>query len=122
MARWTSLDEIAEEAHRTAVEKGFWENPRSIGEVIALCHSELSEWLECERNGTAMMPSTHKLPEDHPLNIGRFLSNREEEIADLMIRLLDYVGANSSVIDLDFAIEYKMAFNATRPHKHGKKF
>jgi hypothetical protein len=45
----TPLNTLATEAHRIAVEHGFTDN--TIGEDIALMHSELSEALEDHRNG-----------------------------------------------------------------------
>jgi NTP pyrophosphatase (non-canonical NTP hydrolase) len=41
-----------------------------------------------------------------------------EEIADTFIRLLDICGALN--IDIEKAIEDKMAINVTRPQQHGK--
>lgn len=37
-----SLNEWAKEIHKNAQEHGWWIEPRSFGEVVALCHSELS--------------------------------------------------------------------------------
>lgn len=43
---------LVAKAHENAVKHGFWEPPLSFGTAIALIHSELSEALEEERNGT----------------------------------------------------------------------
>lgn len=40
------------------------------------------------------------------------------ELADVLIRVLDLM--NYLEIDIDYNVEVKMAFNATRPYKHGK--
>jgi len=53
------------------------------------------------------------------LRHGDFL-NFDEELADVMIRMGDMCGGLG--IDLEYAIEKKMAVNAKRPHKHGKQF
>lgn len=42
------------------------------------------------------------------------------ELADIVIRAADM--AYTEGIDLEEAILEKMAYNATRPHKHGKQF
>lgn len=43
-----------------------------------------------------------------------------EEVADVIIRLLDYAGYRG--MDIHSAIEAKMEVNRGRPYKHGKKF
>jgi NTP pyrophosphatase (non-canonical NTP hydrolase) len=88
---------------------------RNKGELLALIHSEVSECLEGERKN---------LMDDH-------LPHRrmaEVELADILIRVLDYAGGFG--YDLGGAFVEKMAFNAERAdHKHeqrvladGKKF
>jgi NTP pyrophosphatase (non-canonical NTP hydrolase) len=48
----------------------------------------------------------------------RPLTNEEEEIADVLIRVADYCGYRN--IDLGAVILSKMRYNATRPHMHNK--
>ena len=40
------MNKFAAEVHQNAVEHGWWDEERSFGAIIALCHSELSEALE----------------------------------------------------------------------------
>ena len=40
---------MQKEVYKIAKEKGWWENPREEGTLIALMHSELSEALEALR-------------------------------------------------------------------------
>lgn len=88
---------------------------RNKGEAIALMHSELSEALEAERK--SLMDD--KLP--HRKGV-------EVELADCVIRILDYCHAFE--LDIEGAFQEKMAYNTIREdHKlenrmkeNGKKF
>lgn len=102
------LNKTAEECHQIAVDHGFWDSDRSLSEQIALQHSELSEVLEADRAGN---PQSEKIPE---------FTQVEEEYADLIIRVLDT--AKKRGFRLSGAILAKMAYNKTRPYKHGKKY
>ena len=44
----------------------------------------------------------------------------QDEIADAIIRLLDF--SHKFGIDLDFHIKAKLEYNASRPYKHGKTY
>jgi NTP pyrophosphatase (non-canonical NTP hydrolase) len=72
---------------------------RNFGEMIALCHSELSEALEGHRKNL----HDDKLPH-------RMMA--EVELVDCLIRIFDMAGGLG--MDLQGAYEEKMAFNATR--------
>lgn len=104
----TSFSTLSDEVHRTAIEKGFWENTVSTGEFIALTHSELSEALEAARKGN---PTDKHLPEYDSLTV---------ELADVVIRIMDYSAA--MCLNVGGAIVAKSEFNKTRPYKHGKAF
>lgn len=94
--------------HHWAEQKGFWDEARNDGEMIALMHSELSEALEAIRTGTK---ADEHVPE---------YSNLTIELADCIIRIMDFADARG--LSLGGAIVAKMAYNETRPHKHGKAF
>lgn len=99
------------DAHATLIaswnaSQGFWESDNT-GEKIALMHSELSEALEADRKDLA---SDH-IPE---------FSGVEEELADCMIRILDFAGHHD--LRLAEAFTAKLQYNLSRPYKHGKAY
>lgn len=104
-----SLGLVAREANKTAVEKGWWKENRNESELIMLMVCECSEAVEALRSGDP--PSEH---------IHGF-SSVEEELADVIIRIMDYAFTYGySVAD---AVIAKMEFNKTREYMHGgKKF
>jgi len=105
-----TLREIQSAVHALAVEKGRWGTERSIGESIALVHSELSEALEEAREGKF---GIHFAASGKPEGFG-------VELADAVIRIMDI--AEQEGIDMQNAIATKHQYNKTRPHRHGKRF
>lgn len=105
-----NINDMAAEAHQTSKDKGWYENQRTFGDLIALQHSELSEALEEYRAGRAATEIYYegKKPCGIPI-----------ELADLLIRVGDM--AHASGIDLEGAVLLKMNYNKTRPHRHGGK-
>lgn len=95
-------------AYAIAKDHGWHEAPRNDGEVLALIHCEVSEALQALRNGN---PPDHHCPK---------FSSLEVELADVIIRIMDYAGEKD--LDIAGAILAKMEINRNRPYKHGRKF
>lgn len=98
--------------------KGFWDNPRNVGEMLMLVTSELGEAMEAHRKGRFANWANVK-QEGFGFEEG-VKDSFEDEIADAIIRLLDMCGGLS--IDIEKHINYKLRYNRTRPYKHGKKY
>lgn len=114
-----AINGIAADVHAMAVSKGWWPaEGRNDGEVLALMHSEISEALEAMRQGGGDSPK--RLSVTDADGSTRPMSAVEEEMADLVLRVFDYCGARG--LNIGSAIVAKMAYNAGRPERHGKKF
>ena len=104
------LDALSAVLHETAIEKGFWEGTISydkVGNKLALVHSEVTEVLEAIRKNKGSEEVV-------------------EEMADVIIRLLDIYAAmrNSGdlIHSLDEALDKKINKNKERPKLHGNLF
>lgn len=107
-----TINEYILASHKLAKDKGFWEKPRELPELIALCHSELSEALEEARKG---FEPNYEYNDDKGKPCGI-----PSELADTVIRIFDLCGYFE--IDLDDAIITKLKYNSKRERKHGKEF
>lgn len=94
-----SLNNLAAKIYADNVERGWWDNQREVGTILMLIVSEIAEAMEGDRKG---------LKDDH-------LPHRdmvEVELADAIIRILDFAGHKG--YDIDGAVREKLAYNATR--------
>jgi len=111
------LNDLRDTAHNTAVSKKWHRdgNGKSrLPELLCLIHSEVSEVLECYRNGEPV----HDI-DLAPTPPGAKPEGIASELADVIIRVLDVAGLYG--IDIDRAVREKMQFNITRPVRHGGK-
>jgi NTP pyrophosphatase (non-canonical NTP hydrolase) len=116
-----TLDQIADAVHKLAWDKG-WHSAEE-GEdafVERMCnnlHDEISELHEAWRNNNlrGICDKADKMAE---LGIPP-MTCIEEEMADILIRILD--NARKLNVDIQSAIERKHKFNSERSHRHGGK-
>ncbi len=130
-----SMNTLVQKIHATAKDKGWWDEKRPVAEIIALCHSELSEALEAERERLPPAclfdketktflpdPEVERIKKNgmKPEEIARYKPEGVAvEMADCVIRIMDYFGYMGW--DLDAVVKMKVAYNQTRPHRHGNK-
>lgn len=124
------INAIAKEVHENAKAHGWWDgDERSFGELIALCHSELSEALEEYGNGKEFTEGYYSCKASP--NIARTCNGQckkcpsaklegiPSELADCVIRIMDM--CEHYDIDLEAAILEKREHNKSRPYRHGGK-
>lgn len=120
----------------TTKNKGF--DVTQVGTQVALFTTEIGEALELvtptgDQVTDAFIASIREASEnyeayrkhakehqDHSeiIDVYPFL----EELADIAIRIFSFVGGNGYDDTFIYALVEKMAYNATRPEKHGKGF
>lgn len=96
------LCDLSDEIYEINLANGWFDPskpPRAFGDDVALLHSEVSEAYEGYRNGD--------------------MANVAEELADVLIRLLDT--AKRYDIDLDHEVAKKLEKNRKRGYRHGNK-
>ncbi|MDB0600712.1 hypothetical protein PL373_06045 [Tenacibaculum maritimum] len=122
------INELAKEIHQNNVKKGFYEDEKNIGEMLALIHSEVSEALEADRKGF-YVPIENRIDWLNDLESdSEFKSDFtelvkdtfEDELADIMIRVMD-LSAHKE-INLEEHIKAKLRYNKMREYKHGKRY
>jgi NTP pyrophosphatase (non-canonical NTP hydrolase) len=126
-----TLNDLRDQAYANAKSKGFHDAPKSVGDDVALILTELGEAYEDFRSGHAPNkvwyedPSTGEKTSEalHTSSVTGLLILHKpcgvpSEMADVIVRILDFSGKHG--IDIEKAVLEKMAFNRTRPHKHGK--
>ena len=123
------INELAKKVHENAKDKGFFDNKKNIGEMLALIHSEVSEALEADRNKLYckmdLSQSNVLIGWGDDVDFVRAYKSLvkgtfEEEMADIIIRVMDMCAFKG--IDLEYHIKAKMRYNSSRPKMHGKEY
>ena len=100
------LKNLMYKVHECARNKGWWEDSRPMIISLALITSEVGEAIEACRDDKR----SEKIPA---------FSQIEEELADIIIRVLDV--AQYEKLRLSEAILAKHKYNLNRPYRHGGK-
>jgi NTP pyrophosphatase (non-canonical NTP hydrolase) len=115
---------ISQEIHENNKIKGFYDEPKNIGEMLMLIVTEVSEAMEADRKSKFYNKSldyvSHNQGDFFESIFEQHCKNTfEDELADIVIRVMDM--AIFKDIDLEWHILQKIRYNKTRPHKHGGK-
>lgn len=124
-----TLEQMQAEVLSVNIRNGWLENERTVGDDVALLHSEVSEMLEAYREhglwdatAPAEKVEVRTLGEVDPSYVAGALPKPEgfgSECADVLIRLLDTCERRG--VNLRAEYERKIAYNRTRGHRHGGK-
>lgn len=95
-----NYNELSKAVHKNAIEKGFWNEPKSDEHCLALVITEVAEAIEADRHATRANLYDFKASfEDSWCDFSfkgyqaYIKGSIEEEFADIAIRLLDLAGA-----------------------------
>lgn len=111
----------------------FADDDKPFPEIVALCHSELSEALEEYRDGMPMAyqvdgkryyPALNRTEPNTVEDVCKWRDDKKPEgiaveMIDCIIRILDWCGHEG--IDVDTLMEKKVMYNKNRPYRHGGK-
>ena len=125
----SAIDELAERCFATSSRNGFHSDDALITEILndlADCNAieQARKWFiatteqaEIARMHSEGLESVRKDPDRPDQHLPQF-SNRTVEYADTIIRILDTCAKRG--LPIGDALIAKMAYNASRPYKHGK--
>lgn len=128
-----SLNQLRDEIHANAKEKGFYDNPREVGTLLMLVVTEVAEALEADRTGDfcdfskyeeckkEMDVGIRTSEEIEKYAFEKYIKNTfEDELADVIIRTLDICGYLN--IDIERSVLAKIKYNKTRDKLHTKRY
>ena len=128
-----SLNQLRDEIHANAKEKGFCDSKKEVGTMLMLIVSELAEALEADRTGDfcdfskyeeckkEMDVGIRTSEEIEKYAFEKYIKNTfEDELADVIIRTLSICGYLN--IDIERSVLTKIKYNKTREKLHFKKY
>jgi hypothetical protein len=72
-----NLNELIKQVHQNAKDHGWWDESRTIAELLCLVHSEVSEALEEDRNHHEPNETYYSHTDKHQGTIGKSMSDME---------------------------------------------
>ncbi len=103
------INDLVQEIHTWAKDKGWYDPPKTPLEVHMMIVSEIAEATEHQRKQSQVFFFDENNKPD----------GEAVELADAVIRIMDYFGYRNW--DLETVIKTKMAYNYKRPYRHGNK-
>lgn len=111
-------NDFAKDVHQTAVDKGLWDKPRTFDDVICECLVHLGRAYEeyrngrpnyyhlCQPSGEKNLPCDWDLGKPCPMSTGELTCEHRSrkphgtavELADCVLRVLDYLASNNERI------------------------
>ena len=115
------LNELRDEVHAAAVARGFYDRPKELGTQLMLITSELGEALEADRKMRWADAQSYYEAGETPEAFKEFMKDTvEDEVADALIRILDFCGDKK--INIALHVTEKLRYNETREKRHGKSY
>jgi hypothetical protein len=128
----TTIADLQARVHKVSQDKGWWAAERTVGDLIALMHSELTEALEEYREGRQpgdVYYTCQELDADGRVVGSRVAESRGEippgtlvrpegvavQLGDCVIRILDFCARRG--VDLESLLEEKVAYNERYPYR-----
>lgn len=110
-----NYNELSKEAHENAIKHGWWEKQLSNEHCLMLVITEVSEAVEADREKRKADIEAFNRMDNKQLAFERFIKNtKEDEMADIAIRLFDLAGHLGIDFDKMHPCRYHRAFDHFR--------
>lgn len=113
------LEDAQERVYAVNEANGWFDADRTVGDDIALLHSEVSEMLEAYRDYGLGDATRDEITQLEGVIVQMKPEGFGSEAADVLIRLLDTCKRRG--VNLAWEFDRKLAYNKTRGNRHGGK-